>query len=109
YATKVLIATGKLETEAGFHRPGVIEPFQDFDGLIIDAAVHVCLREVIVEFAHSFLQRLRLVLIRFRDVAKSDKLLKSSLGVGGRDLLVERVHAVVAFYLIPARDALDSG
>jgi hypothetical protein len=80
-----------------FHRPGVIEPFENVDRLIINAAVHASLREIVVEFAYGFFQRLCLIGVGFRDVAKGDKLLKSGLRVGRRDLLAGRVHPMVAF------------
>src|SRR5205823_64144 len=87
--------------------PAVVEAFEDFGGLFINAAVHASLREVVVELAHSLLQRLRLVGIWLRDVTESCKLLEGSLGIRRRDLLVRRVHAVVPIDLVPTTNAPD--
>ena len=89
------------------HRPAVVEAFEDFGGLLINAAVHASLREIVVELAHSLLQRLRLVGIWLRDVTESCKLLEGSLGIRRRDLLVRRVHAVVPIDLVPTSNAPD--
>ena len=80
-ATKALIATGELKANAVFHRPAIVEAFEDVDCLIVNAAVHVGLREIVVQFAHGFFQRLCLVGIWFCDVAEGNKLLKSGLRV----------------------------
>ncbi len=106
-AALALVAGGELETEAVLHRPRPVEALEDGHGLGVVAAVDPRLGEVVVELAHGLLDGLGLVGIRLVDVAEGDELLEGGLGIGGGDLLVRRVHAVIAGDGVPAGDAGD--
>jgi len=108
-AALALIAGGELEAEAVLHRPGLVEALEKGDGLGVVAAVDPGLGEVVVELADGLLDGLGLIRIRLLDVAEGDELLERGLGIGGGNLLVRRVHAVVAGHRVPAGDALDGG
>ena len=108
-AALALVAGGELEAEAVLHGPGLVEALEEGHGLGVVAAVDPGLGEVVVEFADGLRDGFGLIRIRLLDVAEGDELLERGLGIRGGNLLVRRVHPVVAGHRVPAGDALDGG